>query len=166
MVRRVDVDETLSPVRIPASVLHELCNHALETHPEECCGLLIGNGAERYLRLVRCRNIMTALHQKDPDTYPRDGRAAFYMSEHDYLKALDEAEAAGQRVTAVYHSHVGAGAYLSEMDLEYAEQPLFPFPDADQIVVPIYERNVQGIAVFRRRAGEYAPGHRVQPIDP
>lgn len=164
MPSRIDVDPALPPVAIPADLLHELCRHAVETQPEECCGLLIGDDEERYRRLVRCRNVMTALHDKDPETYPRDGRAAFYMSEHDYVKALDEAEAAGMSVTAVYHSHVGAGPYLSEMDLEYARQPLFPFPDADQIVIPLYDRTVRDIAVFRRGANGYA-GHPVERVD-
>jgi proteasome lid subunit RPN8/RPN11 len=108
---------------------------------------------------------MTALHHKDPDTHTRDGRAAFYMNEHDYLKGVEEAEVAGMDVTAVYHSHVGAGAYLSEMDLEYAAQPLFPFPDADQIVLPVYDRTVRQVAIFRPCAGGYT-GHPTEPLDP
>jgi len=155
---RIDVDPTRTPIRLPAPLLLELCNHALETLPEECCGLIFGDASERYRRVVRCRNVMTALHQKDPAVYPRDGRAAFYMSEHDYIKALEEAGTSGAQVTAVYHSHVGAGAYLSSMDLEYAEQPLFPFPEADQIVLPVYDRTVRTPGVFRRVSGRFV-GH-------
>ena len=165
MQRRIDVDDSLAPIELPAELLHELCNHALETLPEECCGLILGDASQRYQQLFRCRNEMTALHQKDPAAHPSDGRAAFYMSEHDYMKALEEAEAAGMSVTAVYHSHVGAGAYLSEMDLEYAAQPLFPFPDADQIVLPVYDRTVRRVAIFRRCAGGFA-GHPAERLDP
>jgi proteasome lid subunit RPN8/RPN11 len=86
------------------------------------------------------------------------------MSEHDYLKAVQEAEAAGARVTAVYHSHVGAGAYLSPMDLEFAEQPLFPFPEADQIVIPVYDRTVRELGAFRRTAYGFV-GHPVERMD-
>ena len=123
----IHVKDSLAPIELPARLLHELYNHAVETSDEECCGLILGDATQRYQQLVRCLNEMTALHQRDPATYPLDGRAAFYMRPHDYLKALKEAEAAGLSVTAVYHSHVGADAYLSEMDLEYARQPLFPF---------------------------------------
>jgi proteasome lid subunit RPN8/RPN11 len=146
--RRVDVEPDRPPVRIPASVLQELCVHALESRPEECCGLIVGNELTRYRRLFRCRNEMTAMHRRDPEGHPRDGRAAFYMNEHDYMKVRDEAEQAGELVTAVYHSHVGAGAYLSPMDLDYAENPLFPFPDAAQIVVPVFDRTVHDIGIF------------------
>ena len=165
MLRRIDVDDSLAAIGLPADLLHELCKHALETLPEECCGLVLGDAARRYQQLSRCRNEMTALHRSDPAAHPRDGRAAFYMSEHDYLKALEDAEAAGLSVTAVYHSHVGAGAYLSELDQEYAAQPLFPFPDADQIVVPVYDRTVRPVAIFRRSADGFA-GHPAVPLDP
>ena len=165
MARRVEVDPDQKPVRMPARILHELCQHALETLPEECCGLIVGSVRERYLDLVRCRNEMTAKHQQDPTVYPRDGRAAFYMNEHDYLKAWREAEDAGRMITAVYHSHVGAGPYLSEMDVAYAQHAGFPFPDADQIVVPVFEYRVQGVAVFRRSSAGFV-GHPVERVDP
>jgi adenylyltransferase/sulfurtransferase len=165
MYCRIDVDDSLAPIGLPADLLHELCKHALETQPEECCGLVLGDAERRFQQLVRCRNEMTALHQNDPVAHPRDGRAAFYMSAHDYLKALEDAEAAGLDVTAVYHSHVGVGAYLSEMDQEYAAQPLFPFPDADQIVIPVYDRTVRPVAIFRRGADGFV-GHPVVRLDP
>jgi proteasome lid subunit RPN8/RPN11 len=74
------------------------------------------------------------------------------MNEADYAHAQELAEAVGDAVTAVYHSHVDAGAYLSELDLEYAEQPLFPFPNADQIVIAVQERHVVGAGLFQREA--------------
>ena len=148
MARRVDVDASLPPVALPGRILNELCAHALETLPEECCGLILGQGAARYGRLVRCRNEMTRRHLADPLTHPRDGGAAFWMNEGDYAHAL--AEAAGDPVTAVYHSHVDVGAYLSELDLEYAEHALFPFPTADQIVIAVHERRVVGLGLYQR----------------
>ena len=64
---------------------------------------------------------MTLYHTKDPQRYPRDGKKAFYMSESDYLKAIENAAGNAETVNAVYHSHVGAGAYFSQMDREFAE---------------------------------------------
>lgn len=165
MARRVEIEPTVEPVRIPVRILNELFEDALKCFPEECCGLVLGRQGERYRRVVRCRNEMTARHQRDPIAYPRDGRAAFYMNEHDYQKAQAEAEAAGDDVTAVYHSHVGHGAYLSDMDLTYAENPFFPFPRADQIVLEVSEDKVREAAVFRRCDGRFV-GHRVEQVDP
>ena len=162
---RADVDETLEPAEMSGRLLNELYTHALESWPEECCGLILGDGDDRYQRLVRCRNEMTQRHQTDPIAYPRDGREAYYMNEHDYLREVEKAEAEALSVTAVYHSHVGGAVYLSEMDLQYALSELFPSPDAEQIVVSVSERKVRGLGLFRR-AGRDAPfiGRPVVPL--
>lgn len=165
MRRRVDLDLTLAPVPVPARLVQELCQHALEAEPEECCGLVVGSALERHLRSVRCRNIMTSLHEDDPRENPRDARSAFYMDPRDYERAAKEAEEAGLRITAVYHSHVGAGPYLSAMDLEYAEHPAFPFPDADQIVVSVFDRVVRDVGLFRRTPRGFV-GQLVAPVTP
>ena len=150
MRRRVDVDETLPEVAIPGRILNELLTHAREAAPEECCGLIVALQNQRFDRVVRCQNQMTLLHAKEPDVYPRDGRQAFYMSPNDYREFLEPPAPDGERVTAVYHSHVGADAYLSEMDLDFAEDEAFPFPDADHIVVGVVDRRVGQYGIFRR----------------
>lgn len=152
MARRVDVDSSLPPLVLPGRILNELCAHALETLPEECCGLILGQRGARFSRVVRCRNEMTRLHRADPHTHPRDGSTAFWMNEADYAHAQELAEAAGDEVTGVYHSHVDVGPYLSELDLDYAEHALFPFPRADQIVIAVQERHVVGAGWFQREA--------------
>lgn len=141
---------------IPGRVLNEMCGHALETLPEECCGLVTGCDGNRFRSVYRCRNMMTLQHRSDPVAYPRDGREAYYMSEVDYLKAQRGAQECGEVVTAVYHSHVAAGAYLSEMDQEYAEHELFPFPEAAQIVLAVGEAKVVEVGVFHREPGANA----------
>jgi proteasome lid subunit RPN8/RPN11 len=148
--RRIDVDEALPSVVIPRRILNDLYAHAIQSLPEECCGLIVGTDEDRFQRLVRCRNEMTMRHRHDPVEYPRDGSEAFYMNSLDYMIAHEEAEARGARVTAVYHSHVGVGAYLSGMDLAYAESANFPFPDADHIVVAVFDRKVDSVAFFRQ----------------
>jgi proteasome lid subunit RPN8/RPN11 len=150
LARRVDVDASLPPVAFPGRVLNELCAHALETLPEECCGLVLGRGDARFARVARCRNEMTRRHLADPRSHPRDGRAAFWMNEADYAQAQAAAEQIGDEVTAIYHSHVDMGVHLSELDLEYAEHPLFPFPSAAQIVIAVHERRVVGLGLFQR----------------
>ncbi len=137
MSRPVEVDEEAEPVPISARILAELRHHARDTLPDECCGLIIGDENERYQRVVRCHNDMNQRHSEDSQAFPRDASSAFWMRETDYQKAYEAADEQGQRVTAVYHSHVSVRAYLSEEDLRYLEQELFPFPDADQIVVGV-----------------------------
>ena len=167
MRRRADVDETLQPAEMSGRLLNELYTHALESQPEECCGLILGVRDDRYQRLVRCRNEMTQRHRKDPIAYPRDGREAYYMNEHDYMRAIEKADADALAVTAVYHSHVGSAVYLSEMDLQYAESELFPFPDAEQLVVSVSEGTVRGLGVFQRDGRDASfTGRAVKPFVP
>lgn len=156
MTGRIEVSRSLSPETMPARLLNELKEHARETHPEECCGLLTGSALGRFEEVHRCRNEMTKLHQQDPLSFPRDGRTAFHMSEADYLRVQQDADERSQVVTAVYHSHANAGAYFSELDQEFAAQPAFPFPGAGHIVISVVDGLLRETAFFR--LVEEAPG--------
>jgi proteasome lid subunit RPN8/RPN11 len=162
-LRRIDVDPALPPVTLSPRAWIELANHALSTWPEECCGLVSGPGRGSHERVHRCRNEMTRLHGEDPERHPLDGRRAFHMNELDYLDAMKHAEAHGEIVTAVYHSHVGVRAYLSELDLEFATQPLFPFREADQIVLSVLGRGQVCEAGIFVRTGDRFVGRTLCP---
>lgn len=147
---RILVERGAAPIAVPARVLADLHEHARETHPEECCGLVLGRKTGALERVVRCRNEMTRLQRQDPEHYPRDGRQAFHMNEADVLQAQKFADAEGWIVTGVYHSHADAGPYFSTLDQEFASQPGFPFPDALHIVVSVFEGLVKEVAAFER----------------
>jgi [CysO sulfur-carrier protein]-S-L-cysteine hydrolase len=164
---RIHASRDLPRRVIPVRILNEMHGHALEVHPEECCGLLVGRAEGRFEEVHRCRNDMTRLHELDPATWPRDGRLAFHMNEIDYQRVLKQAEAAGRLVTGVYHSHVEAGAYFSELDQEFVCQPLFPFPDVEHVVLSVVEGRVLETAVFRwDPRGERFEGRLVAPEAP
>ena len=74
------------------------------------------------------------------------------MNEIEYMQALKDAESRGEHPSVVYHSHVEAGAYFSEMDLAFAEHDLFPFPDAAHIVIALAAGKVTDAAIFERDA--------------
>ena len=67
-------------------------------------------------------------------------------------------------MTQGYHSHVGEGAYLSEIDLAYAEQPYPQFPAADWIVVPVLGGSVKDLGIFRRTGGRFV-GHPAKSVE-
>jgi proteasome lid subunit RPN8/RPN11 len=148
---RVELDPELETRRIAGDILHEICRHALDVAPEECCGLVMGTDDEPAARVVRVTNVMTKMHVADPNAFPRDARHAYYMSETEYLRAIEEAEGCGEHVSAIYHSHFGQGCYLSADDLAFAGHPLFPFPEADQIVVSVLSDSVREVGVFERQ---------------
>lgn len=163
MRRRIDLTPDVSPVQMRGRVLNEVCAHAVDSHLEECCGLVTGIDGDPYRSVYRCRNNMTMLHRQDPVTYPRSGRDAYYMSEVDYFAAQQASKDQGEVVTAVYHSHLGAGAYFSELDQEFAEHPLFPFPGAAQIVIAVWDRKVAQVGLFERDPEtEVLVGRRVE----
>jgi proteasome lid subunit RPN8/RPN11 len=145
---RIDLDPRLDSRVIPTEVLNEICRHALDVAPEECCGLVLGSEADQFTRVIRITNVMTKMHVADPSAFPRDARHAYYMSEVEYLRAMTEAEASGERVSAIYHSHFGQGCYLSEDDLAFASHPLFPFPSAAQLVVSLLGDRVREVGIF------------------
>jgi len=151
---QINMDEALPRLVLPASLWDELNEHALQSNPEECCGLILGDVWERYGRSVRCRNEMTALHQENPGLYPRDGRAAFHMDPIDYMKVEEEARASEEWITAIYHSHVDFGLYLSDLDVAFATSESCPFPEADQLVLSVRDGEVEGMGMFQRDAGE------------
>lgn len=152
MSDRVDLSIELQSRPIPNDILHEICQHALDVAPEECCGLVLGDDEIWARSVVRITNVMTKMHAADPAAFPSDARHAYYMSEVEYLRAVQEAEARDQRVNAVYHSHFGQGCYLSEDDVAFATHPLFPFPEAAQIVVSLLGGEVKQAGVFEPRA--------------
>ncbi len=149
MSGHVEVNPKLASVVVPGRLLNEICTHALESHPEECCGLLTGKREGRFDAVHRCRNEMTRLHRQDPVAHPRGGERAFHMNEYDYMRVQEEADAAGRRVIGVYHSHLEAGAYFSEDDQKSALQELYPFPKVDHIVISVVDRAVKEVAAFR-----------------
>lgn len=154
MSDRVELDADLERRLIPNDILHEICKHALDVAPEECCGFLMGAGERWASRVVRITNVMTKMHVADPDTFPRDARHAYYMSEVEYQRALQDADERGEFVAAVYHSHFGQGCYLSKDDIAFATHPLFPFPDASQIVVSLLDGRIKETGVFEPRPSD------------
>jgi proteasome lid subunit RPN8/RPN11 len=109
-----------------------------------------GSDGTRYRQVHRCRNEMTAMHQKDPVRFPQDGSEAFHMHRRDEEEAIKEAVSRGEEITAVYHSHPGLGVAFSVRDQESVCEEGFPFPDADQIVVSVHEGRVKAGLFLRR----------------
>ena len=166
MRKRVELNGTLEPVVLRPSLLHELHQHARHSYPEECCGLITGTSDDLYRTVYRCHNDMTLRHHDDPVQFPRDAHRAYYMREVDCLRAQQDAEARGEHVTAVYHSHADADAYFSEMDQEFADGVLFPFPEAAQIVLAVWEQKVSRVGLFERDPNGGYVGRSVEASAP
>jgi proteasome lid subunit RPN8/RPN11 len=158
----VSADASQEPVELPRGVLLEVFQHARECYPEECCGLLVGEDWA-HPHVVRCANVQNARVARGESEL--DAARAFWIDEQELLHALRSADVSGERLLAVYHSHVDTEAYLSHTDLSAAlgpdGQPLYP--GSAQLVVSVRDSGPGGAALFSwdERAGIFR-GRRVR----
>ena len=133
---------TLTQVHLDA--LHA---HARETYPDECCGMIIGrNGRDE---VVRVSNIQNALHERDPEQFPRPAAIAYTMGPES-APVLIAAERGDLTVRAFYHSHPDHDSYFSAEDKTQAmggwDEP--SYPHAAQIVMSVRAGEVRATKVF------------------
>ncbi|HXG51136.1 MAG TPA: M67 family metallopeptidase [candidate division Zixibacteria bacterium] len=134
--------------RLTARAREEIARHARETFPEECCGVVLNDGAADHVR--RLKNIQNQLHALDPQTYPRTAAIAYAVNPQELDALIREAESRGARLKAFYHSHPEHEAYFSAEDKAFAMPFGEPtFPEAAQLVVSIYGDEVKRIAAYR-----------------
>ena len=130
----------------------EIEQHALETYPEECCGIILEDplgtiSPQEYVRT--CGNIQNQRHAEDPKTYPRDARTAYLMDPDDLLRINLESERENRPIKAFYHSHPDHPSYFSEKDKSDAmfwDEPAYP--DSAYIVLSVYHDGIQDIKAF------------------
>jgi len=102
-------------VIITGSVMSEIRAHARSTHPEECCGLLLGNfeGDSKVKEVVEARPMGNVFRKEE--RYHR-----YTIDPKEFLTVETEAETKGFEVVGIYHSHPNAPAKPSEFDRERA----------------------------------------------
>jgi [CysO sulfur-carrier protein]-S-L-cysteine hydrolase len=134
-------------MKLKRTVMEEVRRHSVEEFPEECCGVIIGEGDSQ--RAIRIRNVQNEMHEQDPLRYPRTARTAYAGHPGDLRLALEAGEAPGACLLAFYHSHPDHDAYFSAEDIAQATPFGEPsYPDALQIVVSVYDHEVKRIKVF------------------
>lgn len=132
---------------LTATAWEEISRHAVETFPEECCGVILADGVMDQVR--RLKNVQNQLHALDPETYPRDATIAYAMDMKELESVIREAEAARASIKAFYHSHPDHEAYFSAEDKTFAMPFGEPnFPESAQIVISVYDRVVKRIAAY------------------
>lgn len=125
----------------------EISLHAIETFPEECCGVILDKGKIDDVR--RCQNIQNDLHALDPESYPRSATIAYAMDLKELESIIHEAETTGAKIKAFYHSHPNHEAYFSQEDRAFATPFGEPtYPESAQIVMSIYDRVVKRISAY------------------
>lgn len=119
--------------------------HVVAAFPKEACGLLLaGDGGPRA---ELADNLADKYHALDPDAYPRTAERAYVL---DPL-LIARAEGLGERLVAIFHSHVRVGAYFSEEDVRQALSPFDDgplYPGVDYVVFDAQDDGVRGYEVF------------------
>jgi [CysO sulfur-carrier protein]-S-L-cysteine hydrolase len=96
---------------VPASVHAEMLAHCLGGLPDEACGLLGGQSATGTV--TTC--------------YPTRNTAAsaklYTVDPSQHLRADRDAEAKGEQIVGVFHSHTHTDAYPSSTDIAQAPDP-------------------------------------------
>jgi proteasome lid subunit RPN8/RPN11 len=113
---------------VPRSVVDQVDEEARKSYAkdEESCGFLVGpagpgTDARRVDAIAPMVNRANALHELDPEQYPRTGRTYFDIDSMKFEGAIRRGEAAGRPVKVLYHSHLDVGAYFSPTDAEVAK---------------------------------------------
>jgi proteasome lid subunit RPN8/RPN11 len=101
----------------PEAVSQEVTRHLEAAYPLEGCGVILREGGEGPCRVLPLRNVAG------------QPRTAYAFSPEEWLAVCLEADARGERVVCVFHSHVEAPATFSQEDRARAApggQPLLP----------------------------------------
>jgi proteasome lid subunit RPN8/RPN11 len=129
-------------LQLTAAQYERILSHCFDGFPDEACGLLAGpmtDGAPtgEIHRVYPCRNA-----DQSARTYTVDSR--------DLLRAMRDAEDAGDEIVGVWHSHTHTDAYPSPTDVRQAVDPAWAY----MIVSLKYGEPV--LRAYRIRDGEIA----------
>lgn len=133
-------------LHVPRALFEDMTRHAVETFPHECCGMLIERGGA--LEVVRVTNVQNEKHAENPEAFPRTAEIAYTMGP-EAAPILVGHERGDLVLRAFYHSHPQHDAYFSAEDKKQAtvwDEP--SYPDAAQIVISIYDREVKKAKAF------------------
>ena len=121
-------------MRISKQIYEALLAHAREDVPNECCGLIGGNGGVAKT-VYRARNA-----EASPLRYNLDPQ--------DQFRIMTEMEERGEELSAIYHSHTASPAYPSQTDINLAF-----YPEALYVIVGLAAEEPE-VRAFHIRDGQ------------
>ena len=135
-------------IDIPESCLSEIRDHAEQEYPCECCGIVLCASEGTWV-VRRCTNIQDELHRRNPTSFPRDARTAYYVDPREQMRILRDADERGWEIRGFYHSHPDHPARFSEEDEQRAMPWGMPlYPDAFYLIVEVLLGRARNVACF------------------
>src|SRR5258707_12482949 len=108
--------------------LRPILRHLEAAYPNEGCGVILRNLANGRCRVQPMRNAYDEYRARDPSGYPRSSRTAYVFDSREQLRVWETAEAAGDHVAGVFHSHTDAGAHSLPEDRAMTRRSGGPVP--------------------------------------
>ncbi len=149
-------------IEIPSTVAAQMQEHAFTWYPGECCGLLFAaTGSETASRAVGMDNLQDKLHALDPVEHPRTSRNGFQLNAQKMNRLIEDAARQGERLLAIFHSHIDCGAYFSQEDQDMAAPPPARVPNDPavwHVVMECWSDGMRTARAFRWNGSDFV-GH-------
>ena len=110
-------------IQVSPSLIEAIRKHAVSSHPEECCGVLIGSKNGESTHVAELLPLVNTVQEN------RERR--FLVTPDDYRKAEKKATIKGLEIIGFYHSHPDHPAKPSQFDLDHA------FPGWSYVIVSV-----------------------------
>ena len=136
--------------------LSEVIRHLEGAYPQEGCGVILRGGASGPWRIRPLLNAYDRYHAADPVRFPHTSATAYLFEPQEWLALNEEADARGERILCVFHSHVNGSASFSAEDRAQAApagQPLLP--DVSYLVVAVDRGRAAGARLFRWSGADF-----------
>jgi len=134
--------------RLPSD-LSEVVRHLEAMYPQEGCGVLLWHPQAHTWRVHPITNAYDRYHAADPVRFPRTSRTAYLFEPQEWLSLHQQADARGEQVACVFHSHVNGVADFSAEDRAQAAPAGLPvLPGVSYLVVAIEEGRATQARLF------------------
>jgi proteasome lid subunit RPN8/RPN11 len=142
------------PRELPAD-LSEVIRHLESVYPQEGCGVILRGGGGGW-RVRPLPNAYDRYHAADPVRFPHTSRTAYLFEPREWLALNEEADARGEQVACVFHSHAnGIAAFSAEDRAQAAPAGLPVLPGVSYLVVGISEGHATDARLFWWSQGDF-----------
>jgi len=123
-------------MRISRQLLDQIVEHSRAEAPNECCGLVAGDGGAAT-EVFRARNEMAS-------------PLAYNVHPQDLLRITEEISERGEDLLAIYHSHTKSPAEPSQTDINLAVN----WPDPVYLICSLAEGDAPVVRGWALRDGD------------
>ena len=122
-------------IQLLATHLQEICQHAENTYPEECCGILLGyltESRKTVAEIVLTENVWSPetagnfpnnkLDDSTDENISYSRKRRYAIAPEVMLQTQKSARDSGMNIIGIFHSHPDYPAEPSEFDRNYAWQ--------------------------------------------